>query len=90
MARVHVIGHMGKGDNMKKLSIREARQSLSHLDRLLAVEEEVMITRRGDPIAKVVQVGRKRQIPSHRDLRDGMKRMHSESETLLRKDREGG
>jgi antitoxin (DNA-binding transcriptional repressor) of toxin-antitoxin stability system len=72
---------------MKKLSIREARQSLSHLDRLLAVEEEVMITRRGDPIAKVVQVGRKRPIPSHRDLRDGMKRIHKGSEAILRKDR---
>jgi len=73
---------------MKKLSIREARQSLSHLDRLLAVEEEVMITRRGDPIAKVVQVGRKRPIPSHRDLREGMKRIHKGSETILRKDRD--
>jgi antitoxin (DNA-binding transcriptional repressor) of toxin-antitoxin stability system len=73
---------------MKKLTIREARQSLSHLDRLLAVEEEVMITRRGDPIARVVQVGRKRPIPSHRDLREGMKRMHKGSETVLRKDRD--
>ena len=73
---------------MKKLTIREARQSLSHLDRLLAVEEEVMITRRGDPIAKVVQVGRKRPIPSHRDLRDGMQRMLKGSETVLRKDRD--
>ncbi len=74
---------------MKKLTIREVRQSLSHLDRLLAVEEEVMITRRGDPIAKVVQVGRKRPIPSHRDLRDGMKRMNKGSESLFHKDREG-
>lgn len=73
---------------MKKLSIREARQSLSHLDRLLEIEGEVTITRRGDPIAKVIQVGRKRPIPSHRDLRDGMKRMHKGSQTLLRKDRE--
>ena len=73
---------------MKKLTIREARQSLSHLDRLLAVEEEVMITRRGDPIAKVVQVGRKRPIPSHRDLRDGMQRMLKGSETVLRKERD--
>ena len=47
-----------------------------------------MITRRGDPIAKVVQVGRKRPIPSHRDLREGMKRMHKGSETILRKDRD--
>jgi len=73
---------------MKKLSIREARQSLTHLDRLLEIEGEVTITRRGDPIAKVVQVGRKRPIPSHRDLREGMKRMHKGSETVLRKDRD--
>ena len=65
---------------MRKLSIREARQALSHLDRLLAVEEEVMITRRGDPIAKIVQIGRRRPIPSHRDLREGMKRMHKDKE----------
>lgn len=73
---------------MNKLSIREARQYLSHLDRLLEIEGEVTITRRGDPIAKVVQVGRKRPIPSHRDLRDAMKRMHKPSETLIRKDRD--
>lgn len=47
-----------------------------------------MITRRGDPIGKVVQVGRKRPIPSHRDLREGMNRMHKGSETILRKDRD--
>ena len=70
---------------MKKLTIREVRQSLSHLDKLLAIEGELMITRRGDPIARVVQVGKKRPIPSHRDLRDGMKRMHKGSEALLRK-----
>ncbi len=74
---------------MKKLTIREVRQSLSHLDRLLEIEGEVTITRRGDPIAKVVQVGRKRPIPSHRDLREGMKRIHKGSETLIRKNREG-
>jgi antitoxin (DNA-binding transcriptional repressor) of toxin-antitoxin stability system len=73
---------------MKKLSIREARQSLSHLDRLLTVEEEVVITRRGDPIAKIVQVGRKRPIPSHQDLRDAMPKMRKGSETLLRKGRD--
>jgi antitoxin (DNA-binding transcriptional repressor) of toxin-antitoxin stability system len=74
---------------MKELTIREARQALSHLDRLLDVEGEVLITRRGDPIAKVVQVRRKRPIPSHRGLRDGMKRMHKASEKIIRKDGEG-
>ena len=73
---------------MKNLSIREARQSLSYLDRLLEIEGEVTITRRGDPIAKVVQVGRKRPIPSHRDLRNGMPKIRKRSETLIHKDRD--
>jgi antitoxin (DNA-binding transcriptional repressor) of toxin-antitoxin stability system len=73
---------------MKKLNIRQVRQALSSLERILELEGEVMITRRGDPIAKVVQVGRKRPVPSHRDLREGMKRMHKRSEALIRKDRD--
>lgn len=73
---------------MKKLTIREARQSLSHLDRLLAVEGEVMITRRGKAIARVVQIGPKRPIPSHRDLREGMRRLRKGSEKIIREDRD--
>ena len=77
---MHILGHLDlRGRKMKKLTIREIRQSLSHLDKLLAVEEEIMITRRGDPIARVVQVGRKRPIPSHRDLREGMKQCTREA-----------
>ena len=74
---------------MKKLTIREARQALSHLDRLLAVEGELTITRRGEPIARVVPVKeRKRAIPSHRDLRSSMARMRKGSEKLVREDRD--
>ena len=73
---------------MKKLTIREARQALSHLDRLLAIEEEVMITRRGEPIARVVQIGRKRPIPSHRSLREAMPQIRKGSEKLVREIRE--
>ncbi len=73
---------------MKKLTIREARKSLTNLDRLLAVEGELMITRRGEPIARMVQVGRKRPIPSHRDLREKMVRMRGGSERLVREDRD--
>ncbi len=72
---------------MKKLTIREARKSLTHLDRLLEVEGEVMVTRRGEPIAYLVQAGKKRPIPSHRDLREGMPRMRKRSEKLIREDR---
>ncbi len=73
---------------MKKLNIRQARQALSSLERILELEGEVTITRRGDPVARLVQIGRKRPIPSHRDLREEMKRMLERSEVILRKDRD--
>ncbi len=74
---------------MKKLSIRETRQSLSHLDRLLEVEGEVMITRRGEAIARVSQIKKKRPIPSHEDLRKGMPKMARGSEEIIREGRDG-
>jgi antitoxin (DNA-binding transcriptional repressor) of toxin-antitoxin stability system len=77
-----------RSDDMKKLSIRETRQSLSHLDRLLAVEGEVMITRRGEAIARVVQIAKKRSIPSHRNLRERMPRLRKGSEKMVREDRD--
>jgi len=74
---------------MKKLTIRQTRQALSHLDQLLEAEGEVMITRRGAPIARLIQIdNKKRPIPSHKDLRDSMPRMRRGSEELIREDRD--
>ncbi len=73
---------------MKKLSIREARQAMSQLDRLLAVEGEVTITRRGQAIARVIGLGKRRPIPSHKTLRGKMRRMRTGSEKLIRADRD--
>ena len=73
---------------MKKLSIREARQSLSNLDHLLEIEEEVMITRRGKAIARLVGINRKKPIPSHRDLRERMAPIRRGSEKLIREERD--
>jgi antitoxin (DNA-binding transcriptional repressor) of toxin-antitoxin stability system len=75
---------------MKKLNIREARQSLSHLDGILAAEGEITITRRGKTIARVVPVSRKRSMPSHKDLRMEMPRLRKGSERLIREDRDAG
>ena len=58
---------------MKKLTIREARQSLSHLDRLLEEEGEITITRRGKPIGRVIAINGKKVIPSHKELRMKMR-----------------
>ena len=71
---------------MKKLSIREARQALSHLDHILATEGEVTITKRGRAIARVIQLSKGMRIPSHRDLREKMSRMKKGSEKLVRED----
>ena len=73
---------------MKKLTIREARQALSHLDHILATEGEVTITKRGRAIARVIQLSKGMRIPSHRDLREKMSRMKKGSEKLVRKDRD--
>jgi antitoxin (DNA-binding transcriptional repressor) of toxin-antitoxin stability system len=72
---------------MKKLSIRQVRQSLGHLDRLLAAEGDVTITRRGEEIARVIPMGRKKPMPSHQALRRSMPRMRKPSERMVREDR---
>jgi prevent-host-death family protein len=73
---------------MKKMTIREARQSLSHLDQILEVEGEVAITKRGREIARVVPLSRSLPMPSHRDLRRKMSTMAVGSEELVREDRD--
>ena len=73
---------------MKKLTIRETRQSLFHLDELLQEEGEITITRRGRPIGRVTAIVKK-AIPSHKDLRMKMRRIKPESQVLVREDREG-
>jgi prevent-host-death family protein len=73
---------------MKHLNIREARQSLSRLEMILAEEGEITITRRGEPIARVVPVSPLRKIPSHEDLRQKMPRLKKGSEVLIRVERD--
>ena len=76
------------GGIMKELSIREARQALSHLDRLLEKEGEVVLTRRGKVIARVVGFDQVRPIPSHKSLRRKMALLRKGSERLVREDRD--
>ena len=73
---------------MKKLNIREARQSLTRLEQILLAEGEIAITRRGTEIARVVSLARHAPIPSHRNLREKTSRMRKGSEKLVREDRD--
>ena len=73
---------------MKSLSIREVRKELAHIDELVASEGEVVVTRRGKPIARMLPLRSKRPLPSHADLRASMPRLKSGSEKLIRKERD--
>lgn len=70
------------------MSIREARQALSRLAQVLEEEGEVTITRRGREVARVVPVGGKRPIPSHKALRETMPRLRRGSGRLIREERD--
>lgn len=65
---------------MKKLSIREVRKELAQLDELVLREGEVVVTRRGRPIARVLPLRSKKRMPSHADLRASMPRLKKGSE----------
>ena len=74
---------------MRTVSIREARNILADLERLLEAEGVVTITRRGVPVACLVPVGGGRKpIPSHRALRQRMPRLRRGSERLVREERD--
>ena len=73
---------------MMKLSIREARHSLSSIEQILAQEGEVTITRRGKEIAHVIPINRIVSIPSHSALRGKTLRHKRGSEEFVRADRD--
>ena len=73
---------------MKTLSIREMRSALTRVDQLLARQGELVITRRGRPVARVLPMPSGRAMPSNRDLRAKMSRMSVPSEVLIREDRD--
>lgn len=72
---------------MKSLSIREMRNSLGQLGSLVEESGELVVTRRGRPIARVLPVTPAKAKPSHADLRQKMPRLAIPSEVLVDADR---
>jgi prevent-host-death family protein len=72
---------------MKKLSIREVRKELAQLDELVSREGEIVVTRRGQPIARLLPLRSKLGMPSHADLRASMPRLKKGSEKHVREER---
>ena len=73
---------------MRKVSIREIRELLPELEKGLAKEGEIIITRRNKPIARLLPVDTPAARPSHARLRAAMKPLKQGSETLIREDRD--
>lgn len=74
---------------MRSLTIREVRAALARLELLLAKEGEIVVTRHGKPVARLLPVKQARLMPSHADLRAAMPRLKTGSEALVRADRDG-
>jgi prevent-host-death family protein len=75
---------------VRTLSVRELREALSTIDQLVRDEGEVVVTRHGHPLVKLVPVRAPQVAPSHAELRAGMPHMAVASEELVRADRERG
>jgi antitoxin (DNA-binding transcriptional repressor) of toxin-antitoxin stability system len=73
---------------MKQLSVRAVRAELPRIDRLLALRGEVLLTRRGKPVARLLPVRQATRPTSHASLRRGMKRLAVGSEVYLRAERD--
>lgn len=73
---------------MKTLTIRQIRTALTGLDELLAKEGEILITRRGRAVARLLPVRPTTNAPSHADLRAAMPRLGVGSEAYVREDRD--
>lgn len=73
---------------MKSLSIREMRNELTNIGQLVKAEGEIVVTRHGKPVARVLPVENTREVPDHAALRARMPKLGTPSSRLLREDRD--
>jgi antitoxin (DNA-binding transcriptional repressor) of toxin-antitoxin stability system len=73
---------------MTELSIREMRNALAHLDELLAKSGEIIITRHGKAIARILPMREKIQRPTNDELRKKMGKFTPTAAELIREDRD--
>ncbi len=64
------------------------RESIGKLDRLVDEAGEIIVTRNGKAIARILPIKGSRQRPSHAELRQSLPRSKMSSATLIRADRD--
>ncbi|HEY1207710.1 MAG: prevent-host-death protein [Bryobacteraceae bacterium] len=74
---------------MTKMTVRQVRSALPRIEEVVAHEGEIVITRRGHAVARVLPMQAVRRFPSHAALRARMPLL-SPSAALLREDRDAG
>ncbi len=73
---------------MKTLTIREAREGLSHPDQMFADSNEVLVVCRGEPVARILPVEPKRRVRSLRTFLESQLMQTVPSETILAEEHE--
>lgn len=73
---------------MRNLSIREMRNSLGKLDSLVEEEQELIVTRNKQAIARILPVSGAKKRPSHAELRAMQQTSAISSADLIRQDRD--
>ena len=74
---------------MKTLTIREAREGLSHPDQMFADADEVLVVKHGEPVARILPVKpRKKAFRSLAAFRASQPFQEIPSEVLISEDRE--
>lgn len=74
---------------MRTITIREAREGLSHPELLFTEDDEVIVTRRGEPIARILPIKpAKPKIRSLAAFRASQPYQSIPSEVLIAEDRE--
>lgn len=74
---------------MQILSIREVRSALGHLDEVLNTTDEIIITKHGEAIARILPMkGKHKRRPTHEELHSLTKRLSKPSEKILREERD--
>jgi antitoxin (DNA-binding transcriptional repressor) of toxin-antitoxin stability system len=74
---------------MRRVTVREMRELLPEVEAALRAEGEIVLTRRGRPIARLVPMPEERpRRPSHAEFRASMPFQEIPSEVLIREDRD--
>ncbi|MDP1699161.1 MAG: hypothetical protein Q8L45_15465 [Xanthomonadaceae bacterium] len=73
---------------MKTLTIREAREGLSHPEQMFADSDEVLVVCRGEPVARILPVEPQRRVRSLRTFLESQPMQAVPSEAILAEERE--